>query len=76
MPEMSGDEATARLKANPATKDIPVIINTAFDMGNRTDRALNAGAEEILHKPFDLTMLRAVLDRYLSSGRSQENSCG
>jgi len=69
MPGMHGDEATRRLKANASTRNIPVVISTAWSMGwnieERADRALNAGAEEILYKPFHLTMLRDVLRTYL-----------
>jgi CheY-like chemotaxis protein len=75
LPEMTGDELTARLKANPATRDIPVIIITAFQEPGVTNRALDAGAAEILRKPFSLTMLRGILDRYLSTDESTENCC-
>jgi CheY-like chemotaxis protein len=63
---MNGDEATARLKANPSTRDIPVLITTAYVAGINTRRALDAGAAEILYKPIDLTTLHNVLRRYLS----------
>jgi CheY-like chemotaxis protein len=66
---MKADEATKRLKANSFTRNIPVIISTAWSMGwnvgDRADRALDAGAEEIVYKPFHLTMLRDVLRTYL-----------
>lgn len=75
LPEMTGDEVTARLKANPATRDVPVIITTAFQEPAVTNRALDAGAAEILWKPFSFTMLRGILDRYLSSDESNENCC-
>jgi two-component system cell cycle response regulator len=75
LPEMTGDELTARLKANPATRDIPVIIITAFQEPGVKNRALDAGAAEILRKPFGLTMLRGILDRYLSTDESSENCC-
>ena len=69
LPGMNGDEATACLKRNMATRNIPVVINTAWttacNVGDRVDRALDAGAEEILYKPFHLTMLRDVLRTYL-----------
>src|SRR5687767_5579401 len=48
LPGMNGDEATARIKANVSTRNIPVVINTgwttACNIGDRVDRALNAGA--------------------------------
>jgi two-component system, cell cycle response regulator DivK len=67
MPGMHGDDATACLKANPSTRDIPVLVVTAYGAGIDTRRALAAGAAEILHKPLDLTTLPNVLHRYLSA---------
>jgi CheY-like chemotaxis protein len=74
LPEMTGDKATACLKANPFTKEIPVVINTAFARGPQTKRALEAGAAEVLHKPFSVTTLRDLLWRYLSA--ADEKDCG
>ena len=69
LPGINGDEATARLKRNLSTRHIPVVINTSWttacNVGDRANRALEAGAEEILYKPFHLTMLRDVLRTYL-----------
>jgi CheY-like chemotaxis protein len=47
MPAMTGDQATARLKADPSTRHIPVIVTTAFSYGSLVDRAITAGADEI-----------------------------
>src|SRR5262245_29647648 len=69
LPVMNGDEATVRLKRNLSTRNILVVISTAWttacNIGDRVDRALAAGAEEILYKPFHLPMLRDVLRTYL-----------
>ncbi len=69
LPGINGDEATARLKRNLSTRNIPVVICTAWttacNVGDRAKRALDAGATEILYKPFHLTMLRDVLRTYL-----------
>ena len=65
LPGMNGDEATARLKKNLSTRNIPVVISTACNVGDRVDRALEAGAEEILYKPLQIPMLRNVLRTYL-----------
>lgn len=69
LPEMNGDEVTVRLKRNMSTRNIPVLINTgwstACNVGDRVNRALEAGAAEILYKPFHITMLREVLRTYL-----------
>jgi len=66
MPAMTGDQATARLKADPSTRNIPVIVTTAFSYGSLVDRAITAGADEIMHKPFALKLLRAAMQRHLS----------
>jgi two-component system, cell cycle response regulator DivK len=69
LPGMNGDEATTRLKRNASTRHIPVVINTSWtttcNVEDRANRALDAGAEEILYKPFHLPMLRDVLRTYL-----------
>jgi two-component system, cell cycle response regulator DivK len=67
LPGMTGDEATVRLKADPSTKDIPVIVNTAFHPGSsNVNRAIAAGAAEILHKPTDFQTLLESVQRYSS----------
>jgi CheY-like chemotaxis protein len=67
LPGINGAEATARLKANPSTRNIPVLIITGYAAGIDTRLALDEGAAEILHKPIDVTILSNVLRRYLSS---------
>ncbi|HVR16819.1 MAG TPA: response regulator, partial [Candidatus Limnocylindrales bacterium] len=66
LPKMPGYEATALLKADPSTRDIPVIVNTAFHKGPFVESAITAGAAEILHKPVSLKALEEVVRRYLS----------
>jgi diguanylate cyclase (GGDEF)-like protein len=57
MPHMDGFEVVARLKADPATANIPVIMVTAqIDRGARV-AGLSAGAEEFLTKPVDRSEL-------------------
>jgi CheY-like chemotaxis protein len=74
LPEMNGAEATASLRATPSTRDIPLIVVTAYGAGIDTRRALDAGAAEILHKPIDLTTLSNVLHRYLSGKTAKRRS--
>jgi CheY-like chemotaxis protein len=64
MPAGNGDEAIAWLKADSLTRDIPVIVLTAFLYGTLVNRAIAAGAAEILHKPFNLKSLDVVLQRH------------
>ena len=71
LPGMNGDEVTARLKSNRLTRNIPVVINTgwttACNVEERVDRALNAGAAEIMYKPLQFPVLSGVLRTYLSA---------
>jgi diguanylate cyclase (GGDEF)-like protein/PAS domain S-box-containing protein len=57
MPEMDGHEVTVRLKANPLTCNIPVILVTADAERSARLAGLQAGAEEFLTKPIDKTEL-------------------
>ncbi len=66
LPEISGGEATVQIKTNPVTKDIPVVIQTAFGSGPDAKRAMDAGAAEIMHKPIAITAIQKVLSKYLS----------
>ena len=67
LPGMSGDAATAQIKQNPATRNIPVVIQTAFAPGTNVNRAIQAGAVEVLHKPISIAEIQRVLDKYLSA---------
>jgi adenylate cyclase len=50
MPEMDGFEVVAALQANPAWRDIPVVVVTALDLSAEDRRRLNGGVEQILSK--------------------------
>jgi CheY-like chemotaxis protein len=66
LPEIPGDEVTARLKADPSTRDIPVIATTALSKGASVEGAIAAGAAEVLYKPFTFKALGEAMRRYLS----------
>src|SRR6188474_2201968 len=51
MPEMDGFETCRRLKANPVTHHIPVVMVTALDQPADRVRGLDAGADDFLTKP-------------------------
>lgn len=65
MPKMCGDEATVHLKTKEPTRNIPVVICTAFGPGPEINRALDAGAVEVLHKPFRFSDLENMIRKYL-----------
>src|SRR6201996_2600160 len=51
MPDMDGFEVCRRLKANPSTHHLPVIMVTALDQASDRIRGLEAGADDFLTKP-------------------------
>ncbi len=59
MPDMDGFETCGRLKADPATRDIPVIFLTAKVQESEIAKALNLGAVGCIGKPFDALTLGA-----------------
>lgn len=61
LPGLDGWQATARIKADPSTAAIPVIALTAFAMKDDRDRALAAGCDEYMAKPFRPSELLAVI---------------
>ena len=57
LPDNDGEEATRRLKADPATKHIPVLALTANAMSADRDRAIAAGCDDFDTKPVELPRL-------------------
>src|SRR5262245_39582518 len=51
LPRVDGLEATRRLKADPATRHIPIIVLSAHVMTNDRDKALEAGGDDFDTKP-------------------------
>lgn len=53
MPGLDGFETCRRLKADPRTRHIPIVLLTALDQREDRIRGLSAGAEDFLSKPFE-----------------------
>jgi two-component system cell cycle response regulator len=61
MPDMDGFEVCRRLKANPATHHLPVIMVTALDQASDRVKGLEAGADDFLTKPVsDIALVARV----------------
>jgi len=61
MPEMDGYEAIAAIRANPATRRLPVIALTAKAMKEDRQKCIDAGANDYLAKPVDLDKLVSLV---------------
>jgi two-component system, OmpR family, alkaline phosphatase synthesis response regulator PhoP len=57
MPRISGFEVCKRLRANPATRDIAILMITALDQPSDIERAVEAGTDDFLSKPINKTEL-------------------
>ncbi|MFC4158338.1 response regulator [Chitinimonas lacunae] len=65
MPEMDGYELCAAIKADPALRDIPVVIVTALSNWDDMTRSLECGADNFLRKPYDPQILVSRLNHIL-----------
>ena len=61
LPHMSGFEVAARLKADPASANIPMIAISASVMKQERQSALDAGCVCFIEKPFDIAELRTAV---------------
>jgi CheY-like chemotaxis protein len=57
LPDIDGEEATRRLKGDPATKHIPVLALTANAMSADREKAIAAGCDDFDTKPVDMPRL-------------------
>ena len=65
MPVLDGYEACRKLKAIPATRDIPVIFITGTDGEDAETEAFSAGAVDFVSKPFRPAVIRARTEAHL-----------
>ena len=65
MPKMSGFEVCRRLKSNPQTSDIPIIMVTALNEFGDIERGIDSGTDDFVSKPVNrlelLTRVRTML---------------
>lgn len=67
MPGMDGIEACRRIRGNPDTAHIPVLMFSALSGDDDVERARLAGANHLITKPFTLVGLGSVVKSYLTS---------
>src|SRR5271168_2117565 len=65
LPLLDGWEATRRLKADSATRHVPVIALTAHAMSSDRDKAIEAGCDDYDTKPIELPRLLGKMEELL-----------
>jgi two-component system cell cycle response regulator len=67
MPEMDGTEVCRRIKANPNSAHVPVVLVTALSQEQAKDATTSAGADGYLIKPIGDQELQACLAKFIPS---------
>ncbi len=73
MPEESGWEVLRELKANPVTRDIPVIICSVVKQEDERERTLQMGAAAYVTKPFEVRELIDMSEKLIGWNIKSEN---
>lgn len=72
MPEMSGDQVLARLKADPDLRHVPVVVISGDRDLDNAARCIEAGAEDYILKPFRPVLLNARINACLEKKRLRD----
>jgi DNA-binding response OmpR family regulator len=70
LPKMDGYEICRRLKSNPATARIPVLMLTAFGQKREIEEGFKVKADDYIVKPFEPLALRERIRRFLTPDRT------
>ena len=71
LPVIDGWEATRRVKADDATRDVPVIGLTAHAMSGDREKAIEAGCDDYDTKPVELDRLIGKIERLLGTAKDE-----
>lgn len=74
MPDGDGFELLHSIQTSPLTRDIPVLMVTAYDDATNMEKSLNLGALDVIFKPYDSDILRRRIENILkiSEGQNME----
>lgn len=76
MPGMDGFEVARRIRANPDTKDLPIIMVTALSDREDRLRAVEAGANDFIAKPVDKMELKVRMESLLNMKAARDDLKG
>ena len=73
LPDLDGFEICKRLRLDPHTATVPIIMLTALDQEDMRTRAAHCGVTEYMTKPFDPERLMAAIRQWTRSARHFRN---
>ena len=65
LPGIDGYEATRRIKQNPELRHIPIIVVTSYALSGDDQKAMAAGSDAYMAKPFSPRQLLATIRKFL-----------
>ncbi len=71
MPVVDGTETMQRLRANPDTKDIPIIFLTVKNIDSEIDRLMEQGALAVMRKPFEPTTIGDQINEIVKAAKGR-----
>jgi two-component system cell cycle response regulator DivK len=74
LPEMDGWDATERIRNDPETAHIPMVALTVHTLPRERKRALDAGVDAYLPKPFDATYFLQVVESTLRNSKRKKKA--
>ena len=72
LPDINGFDVLARLRADTATANIPIVVLSADATPGQVRRFREAGANEYLTKPLDLKLVLTLIDIFLGESAPEE----
>ena len=73
LPELDGWDATQRIREDPETKHIPMVALTVHTLPRERKRALDAGVDAYLSKPFDAEQLIKLVENTLKTSKREKS---
>jgi two-component system cell cycle response regulator DivK len=73
LPKMDGLAATRLLRADPDLTSVPIIAVTAHARAGDEERALDAGCDKYLSKPFDIYVFLDAVRQLVGEGSGEDN---
>jgi CheY-like chemotaxis protein len=67
LPDMTGDDVTIALQADPTTRDIPIVVLSGESDPSARSRAIEHGAAAYVPKPFNVSELVALVEQLIAA---------